>query len=158
MESKDEVKRKKRKEVIQLTFVAMLMSILIAVLVGMNIIIEDAPAPWKDPLGFIWYIITQHPPTGWTPAQWPFITWIMIFLLPIALWMVSVYEYFTGFYDKWSKLFWKVLLAWLIATLVLFFASIIIRDIAYYGFTDTAIAFGIILAIILIGILKERLS
>lgn len=152
MESKEEARRKKRNEVLKLSIVVLFGSLIII------FILKDAPAPWKDPLGFIWYIITQPPPTGWTPAQWPFITWIMIFLLPIALWMVSVYEYFTGFYDKWSKLFWKVLLAWLIVDVVLFFVSIIIRDIAYYGFTDTAIAFGIILAIILIGVLKERLS
>jgi hypothetical protein len=122
--------------------------------------LKDAPAPWKDPLGFIWYIITQPPPTGWTPAQWPFITWLMIFSIPYIIWIFSVYDYVRGIYsvNKLSELSGKVLFAWLIATLVIFFVSIIIRDIAYYGFTDTAIVFGIILAIILIGVLKERLS
>jgi hypothetical protein len=49
-------------------------------------------------------------------------------------------------------------IAWAVITIVVIVISIIIQTIAYYGFTDTAIAFGIILAIILIGVLKERLS
>ena len=84
----------------------------------------------------------------------------MLFSFPILLWIVSLYEYFTGFYKvkKGSELYATVVIAWAVITIVVIVISIIIQTIAYYGFTDTIIILGIILAIILIGILKERLS
>lgn len=132
MENKEEAKRKKRNEIIQLTFGALFAFIFIIILIGIHVTFEDAPAPWKDPIGFIWYIITQPEPIGHSPAQWPLIIWIMLFSFPILLWIVSLYEYFTGFYKvkKGSELYATVVIAWAVITIVVSLISIIIQDIA----------------------------
>jgi hypothetical protein len=126
MKNIDEDKRKKRNEVLKLSIVLFFGSLIII------FILKDAPAPWKDPLGFIWYIITQPEPIGHSPAQWPFIIWLMIFSLPYIIWIFSAYEYFTGSYnkEKGSELYATVVIAWAVITIVVSLISIIIQDIA----------------------------
>lgn len=83
----------------------------------------------------------------------------MIFLLPFLFWIVFLYEYFRGMYEtnKLSNFGEKVMLVWAGVTILLIVTSIFAAPIVYWGLKDTLIIWGIILAIVLIGILKERL-
>jgi len=59
--------------------------------------IRDAPAPWKDPLGFIWFIMSQPEPGPWSGIFMPYIFWLMFFLgLPLIMWFSYTYAYIKG--------------------------------------------------------------
>jgi hypothetical protein len=149
MESKEEFRRRKRKVVIQYTF-----GIIFALFFMIFVILKDAPAPWRDPLGFIWFILTQPEPGPWGGIFLPNTFWVMLFILAIYVWWISLYEYIKGREIYYGKFF----LIWALLIIPLSIISVMLQDYAYYGLSDTLVTVGMILLLIIIALVYSHIK